>query len=390
MKFSYPLLIITLIIFIPVSCSQFGDSFRLPGENPKDIVLYELDNDYLAPESKEFIESEYPSNNVSLSYVLVGKNTYGFEADLDNDKSLSFDEDGVFKLDRNHPFLKDKYKKGKIGKSEEGDKEEGDKDEKDRDEKEWDEDKDREGKGEKDRCFEFVMPFTFIMPDGSSILMESDDDKDKVDAWYKSNPDEKDRPKVQLPADISIKDEEGNEEIITVTSDEEIKDIISNCDKKEEGMEKCFKILMPYSYQMPDGSSITISEEEDYKNLEEWYGNNPDSKDRPSLIFPVEIEVENDSKDDEKETKVISINSKEEMDKAMMRCNKNDKKRKNCKKLHGEEIPNCIVEYVSSNYPEDKILHTRMLRTKDGDLLYLVKLDENGILKLNENCELLD
>ena len=57
MKFSYPLLIVTLIIFIPVSCSQFGDSFRLPGENPKDIVLYELDNDYLAPESKEFIES---------------------------------------------------------------------------------------------------------------------------------------------------------------------------------------------------------------------------------------------------------------------------------------------------------------------------------------------
>ena len=67
-----------------------------------------------------------------------------------------------------------------------------------------------------------------------------------------------------------------------------------------------------------------------------------------------------------------------------------DKKRKNCKKLHGEEIPSCIVEYVSLNHPDDKILHTRTLRTKDGDVLHLVKLDEIGILKFNEDCELLD
>ena len=389
MKFSYILLTFSLLILISFSCSQFGDSFRLPGENPKDIVLYELDNDYLAPESKEFIENEYPNNNVSLSYVLVGKNTYGFEADLDNDKSLSFDEDGVFKLDRNHPFLMDKYKKGKIGKSEDGDKEGRDKDEKDwdkeKDERDWDKEKD-----EKDRCFEFIMPFTFIMPDGSTILIEGEDDNKKVEEWYKSNPDEKDRPKVQLPVDISITDEKGNEEVVTVTSDDEIKEIITNCDKKKEGKERCFKILMPYSYNMPDGSSITINEEDDYKNVKEWYENNPDSKDKPELIFPVDIEVENDSKDDEKETKVITINSKEEMDKALMRCNLKDKKRKNCKKLHGEEIPNCIVEYVSLNHPEDKILHTRMLRTKDGDVLHLVKLDKDGVLKFGEDCKLLD
>ena len=389
MKFSYSLLTFSLLTLISFSCSQFGDSFRLPGENPKDIVLYELDNDYLAPESKEFIENEYPNNNVSLSYVLVGKNTYGFEADLDNDKSLSFDEDGVFKLDRNHPFLMDKYKKGKIGKSEDGDKEGRDKDEKDwdkdKDERDWDKEKD-----ERDRCFEFIMPFTFIMPDGSTILIEGEDDNKKVEEWYKSNSDEKDRPKVQLPVDISITDEKGNEEVVTVTSDDEIKEIITNCDKKKEGKERCFKLLMPYSYNMPDGSSITISVEDDYKNVKEWYESNPDSKDKPELIFPVDIEVENDSKDDEKETKVITINSKEEMDKALMRCNIKDKKRKNCKKLQGEEIPNCIFEYVSLNHPEDKILHTRMLRTKDGDVLHLVKLDKDGVLKFDEDCKLLD
>jgi len=89
MKYIKSLLFIILSIIVIISCSQFGDSLRLPGENPKDIVFYELDNDYLAPESKEFIELNYPSNQVNLSYVLVGKNTYGFEADLDNEKSLS-------------------------------------------------------------------------------------------------------------------------------------------------------------------------------------------------------------------------------------------------------------------------------------------------------------
>ena len=89
-----------------------------------------LFDDYLAPESKEFIETNFSSNNVNTSYVLIGKKTYGFEADLDNQMSLSFDEDGNFKLDRDHPFLKDNYKKGKINSSE-GDKEE----DKDREEK---------------------------------------------------------------------------------------------------------------------------------------------------------------------------------------------------------------------------------------------------------------
>ena len=174
MKYIKSLLFIILSIIVIISCSQFGDSLRLPGENPKDIVFYELDNDYLAPESKEFIELNYPSNQVNLSYVLVGKNTYGFEADLDNEKSLSFDEDGAFRLDREHPFLKDKYKEGRIGES--------DKDRDEKDEEGRDKDKDK-GKGgeekEREKCFEFVMPFTFTMADGSSITIEKEEDNEK-------------------------------------------------------------------------------------------------------------------------------------------------------------------------------------------------------------------
>ena len=115
MKFNNILSLFVLSLFI-ISCSQFGDSLRLPGEKNKDIIYFELDNDYLAPESREYVEVNFNSNEVVKSYVLIGKNTYGFEADLDNDMSLSFDEDGLIRKSREHPFLKDNYKKGKFDK----------------------------------------------------------------------------------------------------------------------------------------------------------------------------------------------------------------------------------------------------------------------------------
>ena len=109
------ILISFLLALLVFSCEQIGDSLRLPGEDPSDIVYQELNNDYLAPESKEYIESNFPSENVNTSFILIGKKTYGFEADLSNDKSLSFNEDGVFKYDREHPFIKEKYIRGKYG-----------------------------------------------------------------------------------------------------------------------------------------------------------------------------------------------------------------------------------------------------------------------------------
>ena len=383
MKYIKSLLFIILSIIVIISCSQFGDSLRLPGENPKDIVFYELDNDYLAPESKEFIELNYPSNQVNLSYVLVGKNTYGFEADLDNEKSLSFDEDGAFRLDREHPFLKDKYKEGRIGES--------DKDRDEKDEEGRDKDKDR-GKGgeekEREKCFEFVMPFTFTMPDGSTITIEDERDMKKVEEWYKNNPEVEDRPEIQFPVDIVIINEEGEEETVTINDEDELKEVRVECEKVYREREKCFEFVMPFTFTMPDGSSITIEKEEDHEKIEEWYKNNPDSKERPDLVFPIDIIVENQTKEGE-ETKTITINNEEEMRRVLMKCRDKDKKDR-CKKLHGDEIPDCIREYVSSNYPDDKIVHSRMLKTKDNQTLYIVKLDKNGILKFNGDCELLD
>ena len=384
MKFSNILSSFILILLV-ISCSQFGDSFRLPGEKSKDIIYFELDNDYLAPESREYIELNYSSNDVSNSYILIGKNTYGFEADLSNDMSLSFDEDGSLRKTREHPFLKDNYKKGKFDKE--------DKDEEGRD-KEDKEDKDEEGRDkdkddQKDRCFEIALPHTLIMPDGSTIEIEKDEDKRLVEEWYKDNPDEKERPKHAFPLTVIIVNDEDEKEEVTLENEEELKELVKECVKEDNERGECFKVVMPFSMELPDGSVITIEQEEDHKQIEEWYINNPDSKERASFVFPIDIEVF-EKKENEEDSKVLTINDEEELKKALSRCRDNKGRKDRCKKLHGDEIPDCITEYVTTNYPSDEITHSRMLRTKDGDVFYVVKLKENGILKFDEDCEFLD
>jgi len=379
MKFSNILSSLILILLV-ISCSQFGDSFRLPGEKSKDIVYFELDNDYLAPESREYIELNYSSNDISNSYILIGKNTYGFEADLSNDMSLSFDEDGSLRKTREYPFLKDNYKKGKF-KKEDKDKEGRDIEDKD---EEW---KDKDG--QKDRCFEIALPYILIMPDGSTIEIEKDEDKRLVEEWYKDNPDEKERPKHAFPLTVVIVNDEDEKEELILENEKKLKELVKECVMEDNKRGDCFKVVMPFSMELPDGSVITIEKEEDRKQIEEWYVNNPDSKERANFVFPIDIEIFV-KKENEEDSKILTINDEEELKKAISKCRDNKGRKDRCKKLHGDEIPDCITEYVSSNFSDDEITHSRMLRTKDGEVFYVVKLKESGILKFNEDCEFLD
>jgi len=136
---------------------------------------------------------------------------------------------------------------------------------------------------------------------------------------------------------------------------------------------------------MPDSSLITIETEEDREKVEEWYKNNPDSKDRPSIQFPVDIIVETDEGE-----RTITINNEEEMKEAKGRCERGRRDKDKCRKLHGDDIVDCILEYVNSNYPNEEIVHARRLKTKGGDVFYVVKLSDSTILKFNDSCELLD
>ena len=315
---------------IIISCNQLEDTFNLPGEDNNDIVYYELKNDYLAPESREFIEGNFPSESINSSYILIGKDSYGFEADLSNEMSLSFDEDGVFRFNRDHPFIKERYSKGIYGfnrggggkgdKEDEGDREkkdrdegdkekdEGDREKKDRDEGDKEKDEDKNYKSE--RCFEFIMPYSIIMPDSSIISITEENDMEKIKTWYNDNPKTKKRYKIQFPVDIKfLVSESGENKVETLSSSDDLKKVLELCNGEKEKF-----------------------------------------------------------KEDRK------------------RKGRKDK----CKKLDTSEIEECIKEFISENYSDDEIVHARTIVTKDDVTLHIVKLKENGILKFNEDCHFID
>ena len=324
------LLSVLFFSLIIISCNQLEDTFNLPGEDNNDIVYYELKNDYLAPESREFIEGNFPSESINSSYILIGKDSYGFEADLSNEMSLSFDEDGVFRFNRDHPFIKERYSKGIYGlnrggggkgdKEDEGDKEkkdrdkgdkekdEGDREKKDRDEGDKEKDEDKNYKSE--RCFEFIMPYSIIMPDSSIISITEENDMEKIKTWYNDNPKTKKRYKIQFPVDIKfLVSESGENKVETLSSSDDLKKVLELCNGEKEKF-----------------------------------------------------------KEDRK------------------RKGRKDK----CKKLDTSEIEECIKEFISENYSDDEIVHARTIVTKDDVTLHIVKLKENGILKFNEDCHFID
>jgi len=82
-----------------------------------------------------------------------------------------------------------------------------------------------------EKCFDFVYPISYIMPDGTIITGDSEEDIwQLIKAWYEGHPDEKEEPELQYPFDIKYKD--GN--IVTIHNYEELKNAYKNCDYDKE------------------------------------------------------------------------------------------------------------------------------------------------------------
>ena len=75
-----------------------------------------------------------------------------------------------------------------------------------------------------------------------------------------------------------------------------------NYDKRDE---KCFELVYPSTFIMPDESIITISSNEDWQKIKDWYNANDDSEERPNLQYPVDIIYDDGN--------TVTINNEEEM-----------------------------------------------------------------------------
>lgn len=84
---------------------------------------------------------------------------------------------------------------------------------------------------------------------------------------------------------------------------------------KEKKYSDCIKLIFPISFNMPDYTDITVTDnsEQGWFDLKNWYLNHPDTKFEWDLQYPVEI-IHND-------TELISVNNFEEMIELKKNCN---------------------------------------------------------------------
>jgi len=172
--------------------------------------------------------------------------------------------------------------------------------------------KSKRDRGDKDgfKCFELVLPATFVMPDGSTITVEDENGYMAVRDWYANNSDSKEKPTLQYPVNIIYRD--GYTQ--TINNNEEMGNTKADCrkwddDKKDWG---CFRLVYPITFIMQDGSAISMIDKKDWTELKSWYEENPDKEERPALQYPVNIIYRDGS------TK--TINNDEEMASAKEDC----------------------------------------------------------------------
>ena len=183
----------------------------------------------------------------------------------------------------------------------------------------------RDGEWSRDRdetCFYLVYPVTYVMPDGSTISVTSDDEDGWSDLkdWYEENEDSEDKPELQYPVDIVVETEEGSS-TVTINGEEEMAAAKREChteweeDWDEDDERDCFEYVLPVTFLMPDGSTITVEDEEGWYSLQVWYEENRGYEEEPSIQYPITI-----SQETEEGLITVTLTSGEEMEEVYSEC----------------------------------------------------------------------
>ncbi|MEM9819510.1 MAG: hypothetical protein AAF985_00500 [Bacteroidota bacterium] len=137
-------------------------------------------------------------------------------------------------------------------------------------------------------CFELVYPITLEFPDGTTESVNNRIAiRATIIAWKAANPDVEGKPNIQLPYDIELQD--GS--IATVNDQEELKELVGDCDKGPRGsFRKCYRLIFPVTVDFPDGTATEYGTIQELRGgIKDWKMANPDATERPALAFPYDV-----------------------------------------------------------------------------------------------------
>lgn len=149
-------------------------------------------------------------------------------------------------------------------------------------------------------CYELVFPVAITFPDASVVVADDYDGlAAAITVWKEANPDAAERPTFVFP--IEVLSMEG--ELISVADKAELKELKKACGGGYFGRNGhrghrgkcglCFDLVFPVELLFPDGTTATADDRAALKTLvREWKEANPDAAERPTLVFPVNVVLE--------------------------------------------------------------------------------------------------
>ncbi len=179
-------------------------------------------------------------------------------------------------------------------------------------------------------CFEFIFPVTIEYPDGTTSTVEdydnlraqlkewaennaevfanedeNDEDSDgegkggnRIKFGYKGDIDWDLLPSLSFPLEVVAED--GT--LSTISDQTELFELKRTCRKDFYGSkgrhghhkgDRCFSLVFPLTLVLPDATTITGADRQDLKTqIRDWKSNNPDATEKPTLQYPVTIELE--------------------------------------------------------------------------------------------------
>lgn len=140
------------------------------------------------------------------------------------------------------------------------------------------------------KCFDFVYPISYTMPDNSVITGDSAQEiRVAISSWYDANPGIDQKPSLVFPVDIIFRDST----ILNITQAEDLRAAQRRCKRKGGDHRPCFDLNFPLSFTMPDGSTLTGNDKEELLTaFKAWYDANPGVDERPDLTFPIDITLD--------------------------------------------------------------------------------------------------
>ena len=252
-------------------------------------------------------------------------------------------------------------------------------------------------------CFSIEYPITVTTPNGNTYTFE---DEESVKEYYEAYEIDED---ISVVYPINITDNDG--ELIVIDSDERLKEAYKDCyGRGRDWVEnkKCFSLVYPVSYLMPDGTTIEIAadDEESWAEYKSWYDDNPESDERPSLQYPVEITYRT-----EEGTETQIINSEEEMISAKEECREVENEEdegyecyeyvypitfilpdESTVEISGEDDESgwgLIRSFYEQNpnYEEEPALQFPVEVVVEGDMVLIIDTSEDWEVFIEENCD---